>query len=128
MIRAALLAVFATAALTGPAVAGCKGSRACPIEVHIASGANTVVLAGRTRQNVDCCAYSFRARAGQRLYWRLEGAALRTVLKYPNGDVDGPGVPNGVRLPASGRYVFDVHPNLMADGAYGWFRLTLTIQ
>jgi hypothetical protein len=115
MIRAALLAVFAAAVLTGPAAAGCKGSRNCPIEVHIARGANTVVLAGR-------------ARAGQRLYWRLEGAALRTVLKYPNGDVDGPGVPNGIQLPTSGRYVFDVHPNLMADGAYGWFRLTLTIQ
>ena len=128
MIRAALLAAFVAGVLANPAAAGCKGSRDCPIIVHMARGADTVVLTGQTRRNVDCCTYAFRARAGQKLYWRLQGATLRTVLTYPNGDVDGPGVPNGVALPTSGRYVFDVHPNLMADGAYGWFRLTLTIQ
>jgi hypothetical protein len=94
----------------------------------MARGADTIVLTGRTRQNVDCCSYVFRARAGQRLYWRLEGATLRTVLTYPDGDGDGPGVPNGTVLPETGRYQFDVHPNLMADGAYGWYRLTLTIR
>ena len=128
MITSALRAAFVAAVFAGPAAADCNGTRDCPIEIHMARGTNTIVLTGETRQNVDCCTYAFRARAGQRLFWRLEGASLRTVLIYPNGEVDGPGVPNGLTLPATGRYVFDVHPNLMADGAYGSYKLTLTIR
>jgi hypothetical protein len=94
----------------------------------MARGTDTIVLTGATRQNAECCDYVFRARAGQKLFYKVEGAALRTVLTYPNGDVDGPGVPNPVQLPATGEYTFGVHPNLMAEGAFGPYRLTLTIR
>lgn len=91
-------------------------------------GEDTIVLTGETRQNVQCCAYVFRARAGQTLTYRVEGAALRTILTDPSGEIEGPGVENPRRLPYTGDYVFAVHPNLMAEGAFGWYRLTITIR
>jgi hypothetical protein len=129
VLRATLIAaILTTAVFTATAFAGCWGSSRCPIRIQMARGTDTIVLTGRTHQNVECCDYVFRARAGQMLSYRVEGAALRTVLTYPNGDVDGPGVPNPVQLPSSGVYTFGVHPNLMADGAFGRYRLTLTIR
>ena len=129
MLRAIVTtAVLATATFAAATASPCWGSSRCPIRVQMARGADTIVLTGTTRQNVECCDYIFRARAGQMLTYRVEGAALRTVLTYPNGDVDGPGVPNPVQLPATGVYRFGVHPNLMAEGAFGRYRLTLTIR
>ena len=129
MLRATLTAaILTTAALAATASAGCWGSSHCPIRIHMARGTDTIVLTGRTRQNTECCDYVFQARAGQMLSYKVEGAALRTILTYPNGDVDGPGVPNPVQLPATGTYRFGVHPNLMAEGAFGRYRLTLTIR
>jgi hypothetical protein len=112
-----------------PAVAAClPGAQDCPIPVRMARGSDTVTLEGRFRQNVDCCAYSLDARAGQTLAWSFDGPAERATIAYPNGDVDGPGVPASIPLPATGTYVFRVSPNLMADGSFGPFRLTVTIR
>ena len=94
----------------------------------MARGSDTIVLAGETKQNVDCCAYVFRARAGQTLTWALEGATLRTIITDPSGETDGPGLPSAIPLRYTGDYVFEVHPNLMAEGAFGPFRLTITIR
>ena len=69
-----------------------------------------------------------KARAGQTLSWRLEGPTSRVLLTYPDGQVDGPGLPAAIVLPANGVYVFEVRPNLMADDAHGRFRLTFTIR
>jgi hypothetical protein len=48
-------------------------------------------------------------------------------IAYPDGDGINPGLPNPVTLPQTGRYVLTVSPNLMADGAFGRFTLTLRI-
>lgn len=62
------------------------------------------------------------------LRWHFSGPSTRMVISYPDGEVDGPGIPETLPLPISGFYILDVHPNLMAEGAYGTFQLTLTIR
>lgn len=130
ILRLALALMLAASGMAWAdgAATPCPGARACPIRVQMARGTDTIAFAGVSRQNVDCCSYMFRARAGQTLTWRLEGATLRTVIVYPNGEADGPGLPNAIPLPFDGDYLFEVHPNLMAEGAFGPFRLTLTIR
>lgn len=103
-------------------------ARHCPVEVRMAKGTDTITLEGETSPGSGCCAYALRARAGQTLSWRLEGPTSRVLLTYPDGQVDGPGLPAAIVLPANGVYVFEVRPNLMADDAHGRFRLTLTIR
>lgn len=120
-----ILAV-ALAAIAAPAL-GQPGPASHPITVRMQRGTDTIVLRGVLRQNQDCCAYRFKARAGQVLDWSISGAATRQVVTYPDGHVDGPGVPDPLPLPADGVYIFSVTPDLMADGAFGRFRLRLTI-
>ncbi len=98
-----------------------------PIPVHMARGTDTIRLNGALRRGGDCCTYVFKAHAGQTLVWRFSGPAARMVIVYPNGDADGPGIPSRIHLPEDGAYQFRVSPNLMADGAFGRFTLTLTI-
>lgn len=118
-----------TAALTLAAapVAAQPGSAADPIVVRMKRGADSVRLTGELRQNRDCCAYLIKARGGQTLNWRVTGPAVRVTLSYPDGQVDGPGLPNPIPLPTDGAYVFTVRPNLMADGAFGRYVLRLRI-
>lgn len=104
------------------------GERYCPIEVRMARGTDTVTIEGVTSPGTGCCAYALRARAGQMLSWTLTGPTSRVLLTDPHGNVDGPGLPQAIRLPANGVYVFEVRPNLMADDAHGPFRLTISIR
>ena len=46
--------------------------------------------------------YAFRAHAGQKLTWAFSGPAVRTVLRNPTGDSEGPGLPEIIPLPSSG--------------------------
>lgn len=103
------------------------GAAECPIDVEMARGSDTITLTGVLTQNVDCCAYSLQVRAGQVMTWKETGATVRTTIAYPNGDQDGPGLPSSIPFPQSGQYIFTVHPNLMADGAFGPFSLSITI-
>ena len=119
------VACFIALPLT-PAVAQ-TGSAKHPIEVHMARGSDTIRFHGVLRQNRDCCAYRFKARAGQLLVWRESGAAVRVTMRYPDGHIDGPGLPNRLPLLQDGAYVFSVRPNLMADGGFGPFQLSLRI-
>jgi hypothetical protein len=112
--------------LPGSALAH-TGSAQDPIVVRMKRGTDTVTLTGDLKQNRDCCAYRFTARAGQSLVWSLKGPAVRATMVYPDGHMDGPLV-GAIALPADGAYVFAVRPNLMADGAFGHFVLTLKIQ
>jgi hypothetical protein len=105
------------------------GSAAMPIVLKMERGTDAVVVHGRLRQNaVDaCCTYVFKAHAGQKLYWTERGAAVRMVITYPDGTSDGPGLPNPLPLPADGAYTLAVSPDLMADGGFGPFTMTLRI-
>ena len=79
-------------------------------------------------QNGDCCAYALDARAGQILTWRFEGPNERATITYPDGEVDGPGIPASIPLTQTGTHILSVRPNLMAGDGYGPFRLTITIK
>src|SRR5665213_4633187 len=116
-LAAAVLALAATAASAQP------GSAAHPIVIKMKRGTDSVTLTGVLRQNVDCCTYVFKAAGGQRMIWSISGAATRQVVGYPDGHVDGPGIPSPLPLPASGAYSFAVSPDLMADGAFGRYVL-----
>lgn len=122
---ASLVGVLALAA--GQAVAAAPGSVNNPIVVRMKRGSDSVRLAGVLRQNRDCCSYRFKARAGQTLNWSVSGPAIRVTMTYPDGRIDGPGLPAAIPLPADGAYVFRVSPNLMADGAFGRFVLKFRI-
>ena len=115
------------ALMAGQAVAAAPGSANNPIVVRMKRGSDSVRLAGVLRQNRDCCSYRFKARAGQTLNWSVSGPAIRVTMTYPDGHIDGPGLPAAIPLPADGAYVFRVSPNLMADGAFGRFVLKFRI-
>ncbi len=118
---ASVLALAASSAVAQP------GNAADPIVIRMKPGTDSVRLVGVLRPGVACCTYAFKARAGQTLIWSLTGAATRQVIGYPDGRMDGPGLPNPLPLPASGAYSFAVSPDLMADGAYGRFVLKIRI-
>jgi hypothetical protein len=118
---AAALALSATAALAAP------GSASDPIELKMQVGTDIITVHGVLRQNLDCCTYTFKGAAGQKLYYKVSGAVTRLVITAPNGDSDGPNFENPKTLPATGAYTLSVSPDTMAEGAYGPFTLTLTI-
>jgi len=122
-----VIGVALALALGAGAQAAPAGSATRPIVVKMKRGTDNVRLTGVLRPNRDCCAYVFKAHAGQRLVWRVSGPATRQVITFPDGHTDGPGLPNPLALPADGAYQFSVRPNLMADGAYGRFTLWLRI-
>jgi hypothetical protein len=113
--------LLATTAVARP------GDAAHPIVLKMQRGTDSVTVHGVLRQGVDCCAYTFKAHAGQVLRWSQSGAAARIGLAYPNGDGINPGLPSPTPLPQTGVYVFTVSPNLMADGGFGPFKLKLRI-
>ena len=125
--RAPIIPLALTAlALAFPAAAA-SGANNNPIVVKMKRGTDTITLTGRLRPGQDCCAYRIVAHAGQILRWRLKGPATRETITGPDGQSDGPGLPPAIPLTMDGAYIFAVHPNLMADGAYGRFTLKLTI-
>ena len=123
----AAFALAAMLALADSAALAQIGNAAMPIPLKMKRGTDSLTVRGVLRQGVACCSYVFGARAGQRLYWSERGAAARLTIAYPDGHMDGPGPPNPLPLPASGRYVLAVSPDLMADGAFGPFVLRLRI-
>jgi hypothetical protein len=122
-----VLAASAALALLASAAPAQPGNAADPFHVKMKRGTDSVRIVGVLRPEVACCTYVFKAAAGQRLYWSVSGASTRQTINYPDGGVDGPGLPNPLPLPTTGSYVFSVTPDLMAEGAYGRFVLTIRI-
>ena len=120
---AAIVAVF----LAAPDAAAQIGDAAMPIVLKMRPGTDRIDVRGVMKHNAACCAYVFKARAGQKLYWSETGAAVRMVVTYPDGTADGPGLPNPLPLRQTGAYTLAISPDLMADGAFGPFRLNLRI-
>jgi hypothetical protein len=100
----------------------------CQVDAHMRRGTDTMVFRGRLTPQHSGYTYRFKARAGQVLTWRLLGPATRQVIGYPNGDADGPGIPDRIELKQTGVYTFTVSANLMAEGGFGPFTLTITIR
>jgi hypothetical protein len=114
-------------ALAASSVAAQPGNAADPIVIKMKRGSDSVRIVGVLRPETACCTYVFKARAGQTLFWSVSGASTRQVIGYPDGQMDGPGLPSPLPLPATGAYSFAVSPDLMAEGAYGRFVLKLRI-
>ena len=120
-------ALMLGAVLVAGVADGATGSGGDPIVVHMRRGTDHIRLHDVLKEGVDCCTYKFDARKGQHLTAGVNGPATRLTITYPSGDGDGPGLPDNMELPETGTYLLDVHPNLMADGAYGRFTLYLAI-
>jgi hypothetical protein len=108
------------------------GDEACPIVLKMQPGAVSVTESGDLTQNRPTIAFRFEARAGQTVVVHVSGPATKGQLPLSGpisadqgGDFyqDQP-----FKLPASGVYTFTVYANMMADGAFGRFELTLTIK
>ena len=127
MLKTAATAVAAAFALTASAAVA-QPNPANAIVLHMKRGADTITVHGVLRQNgPDCCAYAIGAAAGQRLYWTISGPAVRMTIRYPDGSMDGPGIPNPLPLKTTGVYILGVSPDLMAEGAFGRFTLKIRI-
>jgi len=119
MLAAAMLALIASGASARP------GDVADPIPLKMAPGTDAVTVRGLLTQQTDCCAYAFKAHAGQQLHVTETGAVVRMTLTAPDGtaiDVVDP-----TPLPQSGAYTLSVSPNQAAEGAFGRFKLTIRI-
>jgi hypothetical protein len=127
-MRIIAASIFAALLPTAAAAQCVEGAQACPIPVHMKAGTDTITLVHTLKQNVECCYYSLEASAGQTLTWTFTGPNVRTTIDYPDGSADAPGIPNSIPLPVTGTYVLGVTPDLMAEGIYGPFRLTVTIR
>src|SRR5262249_4586538 len=66
----------------------------CINDVHMRRGTDTIVYRGVLTQTHPGYTYRFKARAGQVLTWKLNGPATRQVIGYPDGNADGPGIPD----------------------------------
>ena len=119
----------------GAAFAGCLlvsapafAAADCSVQVHMRRGTDSISYRGDLTQARESCDYRFKARAGQVLTWRVDGPATRQVISYPDGNADGPGIPQRIPLQQTGEYVFSISADLMAEGAFGRYRLRLTIR
>ncbi|HWE45195.1 MAG TPA: hypothetical protein VG407_04130 [Caulobacteraceae bacterium] len=74
----------------------------CSVQVHMRRGTDTIAYSGRLTRGRESCDYHFKARAGQTLTWSLDGLATRQVIAYPDGNADGPGIPDS---PAADRRI-----------------------
>jgi hypothetical protein len=100
----------------------------CVVNVHMKRGTDSIEYTGRLTHAHESCDYHFKARAGQTLTWTLQGPATRQTIGYPDGNGDGPGIPQSIPLQQTGEYVFGVSADLMAEGAFGRYRRRLTIR
>jgi hypothetical protein len=136
LVAAVMVAVASTIAIGACGSAGTRsvvasstcraGDPACPINVEFA--ANRAIARGNLSPEHSSTSYAFVATAPARLQWTLSGPAVRVILQRPDGDTDGPGLASVIALPTTGRYVFSISSNSMAEGIYGPFRLELQLM
>jgi hypothetical protein len=105
-----------------------NGAPSCPIQINIKYDASPVVVAGHLSPRRPSFSYRFSAGPNISLGWTYKGPAVRVLLTDPDGETDGPGLPNRLLLEKKGSYVFSVASNLMADKIYGKFRLSFSLS
>jgi hypothetical protein len=136
MLNAVAMAMVLVAAVGLPTISGASsaapaacvaGSDRCPIKLKLYPGSAGITVRERLTPDRSRYSYAFRARAGQKLVWAFSGPSVRTLLRHPTGENDGPGLPDIIALPTSGTYVFTISSNTMAEDIYGPFELTLHI-
>ncbi len=105
-----------------------RGDPECPIDIRIKSDGSPTVVAGRLSPRRPSFSYRFSAGENVSLGWTFKGPAVRVLLTGPDGDTQGPGLPDHLPLEKNGPYVFSVASNTMADNIYGKFRLSLSLN
>jgi hypothetical protein len=115
--------------ISSAAQAACvAGSGGCPIRLQFRTGSDRITVSGQLTPKRSRYSYVFMARAGQKLTWTFNGPTVRTLIRYPTGESDGPGLPDVIPLPRTGTYTFTVSSNTMAEGIFGQFQLTFQIH
>jgi hypothetical protein len=131
------LAVAATGLLmltvaAGPASACTPGDDACPIVLKMDPGAVSVTTSGELTLKRPNLAFRFEARVGQTVVVHVRGPVTKTHLSLSGPISEDAGgdfnQDQPFKLPASGVYSFTLYANMMAEGAFGPFELTLTIK
>jgi hypothetical protein len=115
---------WVNAAASSPACR--RGALECPIELVFT--ANHAEVSGTLSPEHSSVSYAFNVKAPVQFQWSLSGPAVRIVLTRPDGDADGPGLPAAVPLAATGRYVFSLSSNTMAEDIYGAYRLDMRLS
>jgi hypothetical protein len=128
-VAAAALLVLTLAA----AASACTpGDDACPIVLKMVAGDVSVTTSGELTLKRPSSAFRFEARAGQTVVVHVRGPVTKSQLPLSGPiSVDAGGDFNQdqpFKLPASGVYSFTLYANMMAEGAFGPFELTLTIK
>lgn len=129
-----LLALVLIVASGSPAIAAngsqrCKrGALECPIVLNLRPNQKVRVVTGRLSPIRPKFSYAFAAREGQSFSWKYSGPAVRVLLAYPDGNTDGPGLNPDVDLVKTGKYVFRIASNTMAENIYGYFKLQLKLK
>jgi len=120
------------AAAAGPASACTPGDDACPIVLKMVQGAVSVTTSGELTLKRPSSAFQFEARAGQTVVVHVHGPVTKSQLPLSgpiSADAGGDfNQDQPFKLPASGVYSFTLYANMMAEGAFGPFELTLTIK
>lgn len=106
----------------------CKGAPACPITLALSPNQKVRVVTGWLSPKRSNFSYAFSGLQGQTFSWNYSGPAVRMLLKYPDGDIDGPGLDMDINLVKPGTYVFSISSNTMADKIYGYFRLQFKLK
>ena len=79
------LALIPAALMLASSAIAATGSGQDPISVHFQRGSDTVRLTGALRQNVECCAYRFKARAGHHLPPQLLSSGRNVFEEFGAG-------------------------------------------
>jgi hypothetical protein len=132
--RPPVFLVMIGAALTlGSGSYACQpGEEACPAVLHMKPGSNSIIARGEVSAQKPRYYFKFKANAGQEVTIRTSGGGLKTGAGFPltfpdgNGDAIMEGEP--YKLMQSGDYVVALMANLMSEGPFGRFKMTLQIR
>jgi hypothetical protein len=105
-----------------------RGSDGCAIRLNLRPSSSRITVHGRLTPDHSRYSYAFKARAGQKLTWTFNGPTVRTLIRYPTGESEGPGLPDEIPLPRTGTYTFTVSSNTMAEGIFCAFQMTFQLQ
>jgi len=98
----------------------------CSIDLSLppAGGGASGRVHGRLTPNQPSRVYRFCIATAESLRWQWKGAAMHLVLQDPSGGVEGPGIPDPIRLALPGSYRLSDSADTMADDSFGEFSLT----
>jgi hypothetical protein len=119
--------MWKTALLAAAVTLAAQAAVGAPIPLKMALGSDSITVKGVLSEKSDCCSYTFKAAAGQKLYVTETGVG-HVLLVFPGGDTAGPYPGEFTEtLPATGTYKVDVNSNPKFQPEYGRFTLTLRI-